>query len=124
MIQGSVTYRDKRFEGFDCVCLVEVIEHIEPSRITAAEKTVFGYAAPHTVIVTTPNREYNINYERMSENALRHPDHRFEWTREEFRAWAEHICAEFRYSVKMSDIGDLDEEHGSPTQMGVFTKNG
>ena len=123
LMHGSVTYRDKRFEGFDCVCLVEVIEHIEPARIPAAERTVFRWAAPRTVIVTTPNREYNVNYENMAENALRHPDHRFEWTREEFRRWAEHICAEYGYTVKISDIGE-SAGCGSPTQMGVFTKNG
>ena len=124
LIQGSVTYKDERFEGFDCVCLVEVIEHIEPARLPAAERNIFRYASPETVIVTTPNREYNVNYENMCNNSLRHPDHRFEWTREEFRAWAENICNTYGYTAEYSDIGENDGEHGSPTQMGVFTKNG
>ncbi len=124
LIQASLTYRDKRFEGHDCACVVEVIEHIEPMRIPAFERSVFEFAAPKTVILTTPNREYNTNYEHMQENALRHGDHRFEWTREEFRAWTEHICEKFGYTCEISGIGDTDEVYGTPTQMGVFTKNG
>ena len=124
LMQASLTYRDKRFEGFDCACVVEVIEHIEPMRLPAFERAVFEFAAPRTVILTTPNIEYNTNYEHMQENTLRHGDHRFEWTREEFRKWTERICEKFGYTCKISGIGDVDEVHGTPTQMGVFTKNG
>ncbi len=124
LMQASLTYRDKRFEGFDCACIVEVIEHIEPLRIPAFERAVFEFASPKTVIVTTPNKEYNVNYEKMHENELRHGDHRFEWTRAEFEKWCEHICEAFGYDCKISGIGDNDERYGSPTQMGVFTKNG
>ncbi|WP_294469072.1 3' terminal RNA ribose 2'-O-methyltransferase Hen1 [uncultured Ruminococcus sp.] len=124
LMQASLTYRDKRFEGYDCACVVEVIEHIEPMRIPAFERAVFEFAAPRTVILTTPNREYNANYEHMEENALRHGDHRFEWTREEFRAWTEHICEKFGYSCEISGIGTNDEKLGTPTQMAVFTKAG
>ena len=124
LMQASLTYRDKRFEGYDCACVVEVIEHIEPMRIPAFERAVFEFAAPRTVILTTPNREYNANYEHMEGNALRHGDHRFEWTREEFRAWTEHICEKFGYSCEISGIGTNDEKLGTPTQMAVFTKAG
>lgn len=124
LMQASLTYKDKRFEGFDCACAVEVIEHIEPMRIPAFERSVFEFAAPKTVIITTPNREYNANYEHMEDNELRHGDHRFEWTRGEFREWTEHICEKFGYSCEISGIGESDEKYGSPTQMGVFTRNG
>ena len=124
LMQASLTYKDKRFEGFDCACVVEVIEHIEPMRIPAFERAVFEFASPKTVILTTPNKEYNVNYESMQENDLRHGDHRFEWTRAEFRSWTEHICERFGYSCELSGIGDNDEQYGTPTQMGVFTKNG
>lgn len=124
LMQASLTYKDKRFEGFDCACVVEVIEHIEPMRIPAFERAVFEFAAPKTVILTTPNKEYNVNYEAMQENDLRHGDHRFEWTRAEFKAWTEHICERFGYSCELTGIGDNDGQHGTPTQMGVFTKNG
>lgn len=124
LMQASLTYRDKRFEGYDCACVVEVIEHIEPMRIPAFERAVFAFAAPQTVILTTPNREYNANYEQMQDNELRHADHRFEWTRAEFRQWTAHICETFGYSCEISGIGEIDENFGTPTQMGVFTKNG
>lgn len=124
LMQASLTYRDRRFEGYDCACVIEVIEHIEPMRIPAFERAVFEFAAPRTVILTTPNKEYNVNYENMQENTLRHGDHRFEWTRDEFRAWTEHICGKFGYSCEISGIGETDESAGTPTQMGVFTKNG
>lgn len=124
LMQASLTYKDKRFEGFDCACVIEVIEHIEPMRIPAFERVLFEFAAPNTVILTTPNREYNANYENMQENTLRHNDHRFEWTREEFAEWTKRICDRFGYHCKITGIGDYDETCGNPTQMGVFTKNG
>lgn len=124
LMQASLTYKDKRFGGYDCACVIEVIEHIEPMRIPAFERAVFEFAAPRTVILTTPNREYNANYEHMQENTLRHGDHRFEWSRAEFQAWTAHICEKFGYSCVISGIGDFDEQRGTPTQMGVFTKNG
>ena len=124
LIQGSLTYRDQRFEGYDCACIVEVIEHIEPMRIPAFERVIFEFAKPGTVILTTPNREYNVNYEKLEDDKLRHGDHRFEWTRDEFQQWTEHVCSKFGYSCVISGIGENDEAHGQPTQMGVFTKNG
>ena len=124
LMQASLTYRDKRFEGFDCACVIEVIEHIEPTRLPAFEQILFRYAAPKTVILTTPNREYNENYTNMKRNGLRHDDHRFEWTREEFRTWTAHICEQFDYTCVCSGIGDNDPAFGTPTQMGVFTRNG
>lgn len=124
LMQASLTYKDKRFEGFDCACVVEVIEHIEPARIPAFERAIFEFASPKCVILTTPNREYNANYEKMEENALRHGDHRFEWTRAEFKAWTEHVCEKFGYRCEISEIGEVDERLGAPTQLGVFTKNG
>ena len=123
LIQGSLTYKDSRFEGHDCACLVEVLEHIDPSRIPALERVVFEFAVPQTVIVTTPNREYNANYENMKENSLRHSDHRFEWSREEFSNWSNHVCEKFGYSCEIKGIGENDMNLGSPTQMGVFTRN-
>lgn len=124
LMQASLTYKDKRFEGFDCACVIEVIEHIEPMRIPAFERILFEFAAPRTVVLTTPNKEYNANYGTMQENTLRHNDHRFEWTREEFLAWTKHICDRFGYHCEITGVGDYDEACGNPTQMGVFTKNG
>lgn len=122
LMQASLTYRDPRFSGYDAACIVEVIEHLDPLRIPAFERVVFEFAVPNTVVVTTPNKEYNTHYEWLSEGNLRHNDHRFEWSRDEFAKWTDHICETFGYTVERSEIGDVDEEYGAPTQMGVFRK--
>lgn len=122
LMQASLTYRDKRFSGFDCACVIEVIEHIEPLRLPAFERNIFEFAQPETVILTTPNREYNANYEFIRSGELRHNDHRFEWSREEFKNWTDYICQKFGYTVEISGIGDDDGVNGTPTQMGVFKK--
>ena len=122
LIQGSLTYRDKRFAGFDAVCAVEVIEHLDLSRLSAFERVVFKFTNPPLLIITTPNAEYNINYGRLHNETMRHSDHRFEWTRKEFKEWADRMCERYGYSVEFSDIGAIDENYGAPTQMAVFKK--
>lgn len=119
--QSSVTYRDDALAGFDAILLIEVIEHLEPDRIASLESSVFGAARPGHVIVTTPNREYNRVFE-LPEGRLRHPDHRFEWTRPEFTAWAERVAATHGYRVEFRTVGDIDPDAGSPTQLAVFTQ--
>lgn len=117
---GSLTYRDRRIEDFDAAVLVEVIEHLEENRLRALERIVFACAKPSTVIVTTPNRAYNVLFPTLAAGKFRHPDHRFEWTRAEFQAWTERISQEFGYQVARFPIGEVDKTHGAPTQMAVF----
>jgi 3' terminal RNA ribose 2'-O-methyltransferase Hen1 len=120
LFQASVVYRDARFSGFDAAVLVEVIEHVDAPRLGALARTVFGHARPRTVIVTTPNAEYNARF-GMPAGAFRHKDHRFEWTRGQFHAWAERVAFEYKYSVEIHPVGDMDETLGAPTQMAVFS---
>ena len=122
LLHGALTYRDTRLEGFEAATVVEVIEHLDLARLTAFERVLFEFAKPDMVIITTPNREYNVKFEGMPEGALRHRDHRFEWTRAEFAAWAERVAKEHGYSVQFEPIGDLDPDLGAPTQMAVFDK--
>ncbi len=122
LIHGSLIYRDKRLEGFDAAAVVEVIEHFDPPRLTAFERNLFEFARPQTVVVTTPNREYNVRWEWLPAGEFRHPDHRFEWTRKEFREWAARIADQYGYCVRIVPVGPEDEEVGSPTQMAVFTR--
>jgi 3' terminal RNA ribose 2'-O-methyltransferase Hen1 len=119
LFQGSLTYRDKRLEGYDAAALVEVIEHIDPDRLDIFSRVVFGCARPRTVIITTPNKEYNVHYE-MDESVFRHSDHRFEWTRTEFAAWAESAGMQYGYQWDIFPIGDVDEKTGATCQMAVF----
>lgn len=118
-LHSSVTYLDDRLTGFDAAALVEVIEHLDPDRIQAMERSVFGHMKPRTVVVTTPNVEYNVLFEDMT--GLRHRDHRFEWTRAEFQQWAGRVAETYGYTTEFRTVGDVHAEHGSPTQMAVFT---
>ncbi|MCA9643086.1 MAG: 3' terminal RNA ribose 2'-O-methyltransferase Hen1, partial [Myxococcales bacterium] len=114
-------YRDARLRGFDAACLIEVIEHLDANRLGALEHSLFADAKPQCVLVSTPNREYNVNFPGLADGKLRHRDHRFEWTRGEFQAWATSVAARHQYSVRFRDIGQLDPAHGAPTQLAVFT---
>ncbi|MEU6882234.1 3' terminal RNA ribose 2'-O-methyltransferase Hen1 [Streptomyces sp. NPDC046712] len=123
LIQGSLTYTDKRLTGYDAAVLSEVIEHLDLPRLPALEYAVFGSARPRTVLVTTPNVEYNVRWESLPAGHVRHGDHRFEWTREEFRTWAERVAEQYGYGVEFTPVGPDDPEVGPPTQMAVFTQN-
>ncbi|WP_250032051.1 3' terminal RNA ribose 2'-O-methyltransferase Hen1 [Paractinoplanes maris] len=117
--QSALTYRDDRLRGYDAAVLMEVIEHVDPPRLPALEASVFGHARPGLVVVTTPNAEYNVNYPGLT--GLRHSDHRFEWSRAEFAAWASHVAGTYGYAVSLRPVGEVDEATGSPTQLALFT---
>jgi SAM-dependent methyltransferase len=120
LLHGSLTYRDGRLRGFDAAAVVEVIEHLDPPRLGAFERGIFGYARPGTVIVTTPNAEYNALFDGLPEGSFRHADHRFEWTRAEFAAWADEVAARHGYRTELSGIGPESDEAGCPSQLAVF----
>jgi 3' terminal RNA ribose 2'-O-methyltransferase Hen1 len=122
IFQSALTYRDERLAGLDAAVLMEVIEHVDPPRLDALERAVLGAAAPATVIVTTPNAEHNVRFETLPPGSMRHRDHRFEWTRAEFRAWAQRAAAAYGYAVRYLPVGTDDAEVGPPTQMAVFSK--
>ncbi|MEV8596922.1 3' terminal RNA ribose 2'-O-methyltransferase Hen1 [Streptomyces sp. NPDC052012] len=121
LFQGSLAYTDRRLKGYDAAVLSEVIEHLDLPRLPALEYAVFGAARPRTVLVTTPNVEYNVRWESLPAGHVRHGDHRFEWTRAEFRAWAEAVAERHGYRVEFAPVGPDDPEVGPPTQMAVFT---
>ncbi|MCP3973166.1 MAG: 3' terminal RNA ribose 2'-O-methyltransferase Hen1 [bacterium] len=120
LMQGSLTYRDKRLSGFDAAAVVEVVEHLDLWQLGSFERALFGEAHPGAVVLTTPNAEYNVEYERMEAGSHRHLDHRFEWTRAELAAWAAGVCERNGYSVEFRGIGEESALVGSPTQMAVF----
>lgn len=123
-LTGSVYYRDSRLKHFDVAVLMEVIEHLDPERLTVMEEICFAHNKPLHMIVTTPNREYNTEYSGLSEGKLRHADHRFEWTREQFQAWAHRVASQYHYQVRFAGIGLEVETLGYPTQMAIFTLEG
>jgi 3' terminal RNA ribose 2'-O-methyltransferase Hen1 len=122
LLHGSLMYRDARLAGYDAAAVVEVIEHLDAPRLAAFERVVFECARPGTVVVTTPNVEYNVKWPSLPAGRLRHRDHRFEWTRDQFQAWAIEMAQRFGYAVRFLPVGDADPVVGAPTQMGVFTR--
>ena len=122
LIHGSLIYRDQRLANFDAAAVVEVIEHLDPPRLSAFERVLFEFAQPKTVVLTTPNSEYNVMWETLPAGQFRHADHRFEWTRQEFQDWANRVAGQHGYSVRFVPVGPVDNQVGSPTQMGVFER--
>jgi 3' terminal RNA ribose 2'-O-methyltransferase Hen1 len=124
LLHGSLTYRDNRLVGHDAAAVVEVIEHLDPPRLASFERVLFEFAKPKTVVVTTPNVEYNVRFETLPAGQFRHKDHRFEWTRQQFQSWANSVASRFGYTVHFLPVGPEDPDVGSPTQMAVFTLGG
>ncbi|MGH3739766.1 MAG: 3' terminal RNA ribose 2'-O-methyltransferase Hen1 [Micromonosporaceae bacterium] len=122
LIQSALTYHDDRLQGYDAAVLMEVIEHLDETRLPALERAVFGHAAPDAVIVTTPNVEHNVRYDTLAHGAMRHSDHRFEWTRAQFAEWAEGVAARHGHTVEIRPVGEVDPEVGAPTQLALFRK--
>lgn len=122
LLQGSLTYTDKRLEGFDAAAVVEVVEHLDPPRLEAFRRVLFGRVRPPTIVLTTPNVEYNVRFETLPAGQFRHRDHRFEWTRMEFHDWAEQTATNFGYRARFLSVGPEDPLVGPPTQLAVFTR--
>ncbi|MEO7300212.1 MAG: 3' terminal RNA ribose 2'-O-methyltransferase Hen1 [Verrucomicrobiota bacterium] len=123
LLHGSLIYRDQRLAGFDAAAVVEVIEHLDAPRLAAFERVLFECAKPKNIVITTPNREYNVKWETLPAGKFRHRDHRFEWTRAEFQGWANGVAERFGYSVRFLPVGPEDSIVGSPTQMGILERN-
>jgi 3' terminal RNA ribose 2'-O-methyltransferase Hen1 len=123
LMQGSLMYRDQRLKGFDAAAVVEVIEHLDQPRLAAFERVLFEFARPGAVVLTTPNVEYNVRFETLPAGVFRHKDHRFEWTRAQFTAWAQKMGEDYGYAVRFLPVGPEDAAVGAPTQMAVFERN-
>ena len=121
LLHTSLVYTDERLRRLDAAVLMEVVEHIDPPRLPAMDRAVFGFAAPAMVVVTTPNAEHNVRYAALAPGSFRHADHRFEWTRAQFRGWASGVAAAFGYTVRFLPVGGDDPDVGPPTQMAVFS---
>ncbi|MCP2175044.1 3' terminal RNA ribose 2'-O-methyltransferase Hen1 [Williamsia maris] len=119
---SSLQYEDERLAGVDVAILMEVIEHIDSARVPAVAANVFGAMRPGHVVLTTPNVEHNVRYPQLFDGGLRHADHRFEWTRDEFAGWASQIGDTYGYDHRLLPVGDDDGGIGPPTQMAIFSR--
>jgi hypothetical protein len=61
------------------------IEHLECDVLAKVPWSLFGAVHPKTVVLTTPNADFNVLFPGL--RGFRHPDHKFEWTREQFQSW-------------------------------------
>lgn len=122
LFQSSALYRDARLRGFDALVVSEVIEHLDPERLDTFARTLFGEARPPLLILTTPNRDYNLLYPRLPAGDRRDRDHRFEWSRAEFQHWCLPVAERHGYQVRFEPVGDVHPELGASTQMAIFTR--
>ncbi len=122
LIHGSLVYHDLRLAGYDAAAVVEVIEHLDPKRLEAFERSIFAFAQPGTIIITTPNREFNVKWISLPAGDFRHHDHHFEWTRTEFQSWSCRVADRYGYDVRFAPAGPEEPDIGAPSQVGVFTR--
>lgn len=118
---GSFEVPERELAGFDAAVMLETIEHIDPGRLSRVERAVFAGLSPSLILITTPNQEYNVVH-GMDPWQRRHPGHRFEWNRTQFRMWSSGVGERNGYDVTFVDIGPIDPVHGSSTQMARFSK--
>jgi len=121
LFQASFTQPDESLQGYDAAALVETIEHLPPNELSAIESTVFRFFNPKTIIITTPNAEFN-KVHNVPAHRFRHPDHYFEWPRYKFQKWANGVASRTGYSVEYFDIGFSLPSIGSSTQMAKFKR--
>jgi 3' terminal RNA ribose 2'-O-methyltransferase Hen1 len=121
LVHGSMTELDGAFGSFDAAVSVESIEHVAPDRLSRFERSVFANLSPATVIVTTPNRDFN-GLLGVPPHRFRHPDHRFEWGRAKFRSWAAGTAGRSGYDVAFHDVAGAHPVFGGATQMAVFRR--
>ena len=120
--EGSMTDPIPDVAGFDCAVLVETIEHLAPAHLSKLERSLFRMMRPKTVVITTPNAEFNALL-GVPPHRMRHPEHRFEWTRAEFQRWSARVAMAAGYHVIFHDIAGHHPDLGGASQMAVFTLN-
>jgi small RNA 2'-O-methyltransferase len=121
LVHGSFVTKHDEAQGVDAVVMLETIEHVDPERLSALERTVFDVYRPVSVIITTPNQEFNVLY-GLSPGQFREPRHRFEWTRLKFESWSCRVARRYGFDVSLGGIGESDPLHGSPSQLAHFTR--
>jgi len=123
--EAAQAFKTVRNLHVDAVTSVELIEHLDPGTIATFPATVLGVLQPKVWIVTTPNSDFNELFPNFT-GPFRHWDHRFEWSRKEFKVWANQVAEDFpEYSVTFHGAGFWEatrESHGPASQVVVFTK--
>ncbi|XP_017463880.1 PREDICTED: small RNA 2'-O-methyltransferase isoform X2 [Rhagoletis zephyria] len=127
LLKGSIDASVEQLLNVDAVIALEIIEHLYPKTLENVPKNIFGFMQPKIAIFSTPNSEFNVLFEPLLENGFRHDDHKFEWTRTEFKDWALNICQKYHnYSVAFIGVGDAPPDKkdiGYVTQIAIFARN-
>lgn len=121
LVHGSMTDSMAALGGFDCVVLIETIEHIDPERLSVLERVLFAGMRPRTVVITTPNAEFN-SLLGVPPHRFRHPDHRFEWDRAKLQRWASGVAERNGYQLTREDVAGHHPTLGGASQMAVFER--
>ncbi|KAF7313160.1 hypothetical protein MKEN_01002200 [Mycena kentingensis (nom. inval.)] len=121
---GSLLRPVPDYANFDAIVVSEVIEHLDEANLLLFGPMVFSMYRPRVVVVTTPNYSWAPYFDEPVDEAerlatrfkdptgrtnrvFRHPDHKFEFTQEEFTEWAEGIAKTFGYTVEYGGVGNL-----------------
>ncbi|WAQ81527.1 hypothetical protein PtA15_1A869 [Puccinia triticina] len=119
---GDLAVNNERFKGLECVVMSEVIEHLFPHQLEQSIPLLFGSYQPQWIVITTPNHEFNQYIDQYSsaetrshhrfldptgatDRYFRDDDHKFEWTRDEFKTWCETIGSTYGYDYELSGCG-------------------
>jgi len=119
LIHGSALSNAGSWPPSDAAVLVETIEHLPPEELSRLEGALLAELRPRLVVITTPNRECNALL-GVPEGKLRHPDHRFEWGRAKFEAWARGLALRHGYEAAFEGVGPGDAWHGRATQIAIL----
>eukprot|EP00834_Sanchytrium_tribonematis_P001684 NODE_43_length_33755_cov_1.178542.p22 type:complete len:230 gc:universal NODE_43_length_33755_cov_1.178542:31072-30383(-) len=114
---GDFLKFDSRLVGKDILMSIEVIEHLKITDVPTYTQLIFETYRPQTVIISTPNYDFN---KMMGWNRFRNLDHKFEWTRIEFEEWSKSACS-YGYSYEWRGCGFKDKEFA--TQFAIFTRD-
>ncbi len=121
LICGSYAEAQPELAGFAAAAMVETLEHMPPGALSLVERRVFAELAPARLVLTTPNHDYNPLY-GLAPGEFRDSDHRFEWGRERFRAWAQGVARRHGYRLRLGGIGEWHESLGQPSQLAIFDR--
>ncbi|EDW08766.1 small RNA 2'-O-methyltransferase [Drosophila mojavensis] len=129
VLLGSVADASEELRNTDAVIALELIEHVYEDVLAKIPVNIFGFMQPKIVIFSTPNADFNTIFTRFNPllpNGFRHHDHKFEWTREEFKSWCLGITEKYtNYMFSLLGVGDPpqgEEAVGHVSQIALFVR--
>ncbi|KAF8655055.1 hypothetical protein AX16_003256 [Volvariella volvacea WC 439] len=117
--KGGLQTVNEAFVGVECIICTEVVEHLEPEALQAVGPILLGIYHPQYLLITTPSYDFNPRFTppnvanrhgytdptKRTNRIFRHGDHKFEWTREEFKQWCQKEAETWGYSVEVGTLG-------------------